>query len=133
MELLGELLLGLLQVIGELLLQLVFEGLAEFGVRGVKAWRRSDPLHPVVAGIGYAGLGAALGGVSLWIWPDSFAHAPWTRWLGLVVVPILAGLAMGALGDWRARRDQELIRLDRFSYAFIFAFAMALVRFLGTR
>ncbi len=133
MELLGELLLGLLQVIGELLLQLIFEGLAELGVRGVKAYRKSGPLHPVLAGIGYATLGAALGGVSLWIWPDSIAHAPWVRWLGLVAVPILAGLTMAALGAWRERRDQELIRIDRFGYAFLFAFAMALVRFFGTR
>jgi hypothetical protein len=43
--------------------------------------------------------------------------------------PGRAGLAMMARGAWRRRRDQELIRLDKFAYGYLFALAMALVRF----
>jgi hypothetical protein len=51
----------------------------------------------------------------------------------LGLVPALAGLTMAALGAWRQRRGQELIRLDRFAYAFIFAFVFSLVRFIWAR
>ena len=56
-------------------------------------------------------------------------HAGWLRILTLLLVPGLAGLAMNALGAWRLRRDQALIRLDRFGYAYLFALGMSLVRF----
>jgi hypothetical protein len=37
---------------------------------------------------------------------------------------------MMLLGWFRLKKGQELVRLDRFGYAFVFAFAMALVRFI---
>jgi hypothetical protein len=36
---------------------------------------------------------------------------------------------MCLVGAWRLRREQELVRLDRFAYGYLFALAMALVRF----
>ena len=36
---------------------------------------------------------------------------------------------MAGIGAWRRRRDQELIRLDRFAYGYLFALAMAAIRF----
>jgi hypothetical protein len=36
---------------------------------------------------------------------------------------------MALLGAWRARRGQDLIRLDRFAYGYLFALAMAAMRF----
>jgi len=39
------------------------------------------------------------------------------------------GGAMMALGAWRRSRHQEVIRLDRFLFGFVFAAAMAAVRF----
>ena len=41
---------------------------------------------------------------------------------------LLAGLAMAALGAWRSRRGQATLRIDRFSYGYLFALSMALVR-----
>jgi len=38
---------------------------------------------------------------------------------------------MAMIGKIRGKRGQNLVRLDRFGYAFIFAFLMALVRFIG--
>jgi len=40
------------------------------------------------------------------------------RIANLIITPIAAGGAMGALGAWRRRRNEELIRLDRFAYGF---------------
>jgi hypothetical protein len=131
MEILVELLLGLLQIVGELLLQIIFEALAELGVRSVfEPFRRQRSPNPWLAALGYVILGAAAGGISLWLFPGLLITSRWLRVANLLLTPLAAGMLMGALGAWRRRRDQELIRLDRFSYGFLFAFAMALVRFL---
>lgn len=35
---------------------------------------------------------------------------------------------MATFGAWRARRDQRVLRIDRFVYAHLFALATAVVR-----
>jgi hypothetical protein len=129
MEIIVELLLALLQVLGELVLQIVLEALAELGLHSLREpFRRPQPLHPVLASIGYGILGAGAGALSLWLLPSLFITAEWLRIANLLITPVAAGGVMGIFGAWRRRRNQELIRLDRFSYGFLFAFAMALVR-----
>lgn len=117
----------LFEIFGELLLQLALELLAELGLRAIG---RGDPkpLHPLAGGAGYALLGGIAGGVSLWLFPNLFIASHAGRIANTIVTPLLAGGAMAALGAWRRRRDQRTVLLDRFAYAFIFAFAMALVR-----
>lgn len=39
------------------------------------------------------------------------------------------GLLMSAMGTWRRRRGEELLRIDRFAYGYVFALALAIVRF----
>jgi hypothetical protein len=36
---------------------------------------------------------------------------------------------MCALGAWRARRGGVVLRIDRFAYGYLFALALALIRF----
>ena len=134
MEIIAELLFALLQILGELVLQIIFEALAELGLRSVREpFRRPKPLHPALAAIGYAILGAIAGGISLWLLPSLFITVEWLRVANLAITPVVAGGVMGAFGAWRRSRNQELIRLDRFAYGFLFAFAMALVRFIWGR
>lgn len=87
-------------------------------------------MHPALAAIGYTILGAIAGGISLWLLPTLFVTAEWLRIANLILTPVAAGTLMGAFGAWRRRRNEELIRLDHFSYGFLFALAMALVRFI---
>lgn len=131
MEILFELLLYLLQPLAEIALQLIFELFVELGMRSMLeiVWR-PKPLHPVLAGIGYAFLGAIAGGISLSIFPHSFIATPWMRVANLLVSPLAAGAVMVAFGAWRQRNDQQLIRLNRFGYGFLFAFVMTFVRFI---
>jgi hypothetical protein len=130
-EIIVELLLAILQILGELVLQIVLEALAELGLHSVREpFRRPKPLHPVLAAIGYGIFGAGAGALSLWLLPNLFITVEWLRIANLVITPVAAGGVMVAFGVWRRRRDEELIRLDRFSYGFLFAFAMALVRFI---
>lgn len=120
----------IIQVIGEVLLQALFELVAELIGRSVKEpFRRPKPVHPGLAVLGYAIFGAAAGALSLWLLPSLFISAEWLRIANLVLTPLVAGLFMERLGTWRKGRDQETIRLDTFAYGFVFALAMALVRF----
>lgn len=119
---------AILQFFAELLLQLVFEVLAEFGLRSLSEPFRKPP-NPWVAALGYAIFGATAGGISLYVLPDSLIHGETWRLANLIVTPVMAGLAMAALGAWRSRRGQQTIRIDRFSYGYLFALCMAVVRF----
>lgn len=116
------------EVLGEVLLAIVFEALAEAGVH-VTRNPTKEPPRPWLAAIGYAVLGAIAGGISLVIVPHLFMASQKTQLLNLVIAPVFAGAAMSALGAWRKNRGQDLIRLDRFAYGWLFAFSMALVRF----
>ena len=119
---------ALFQFVGEILLQILFEAIAEFGFHSVKETLKR-PKNPFVATAGFFLWGALAGGISLLIFPLSFIASTHLRLLNLLVTPIAAGGIMGLLGKLRQRRGQVLVGLDRFFYAFAFALAMALVRY----
>ena len=134
MEIIAEIILQalgwVLQLLAELVLQVVFEALAELFGHAVKMpFRRSRAVPPWLAAIGYLVFGAAAGGLTVWLVPDLFITAHWLRVVNLVLTPIAAGFIMQAIGSWRARRDKEVVRLESFAYGFCFALAMALVRY----
>jgi hypothetical protein len=120
----------IVQFLGELLLQAFGELIAELIGRSVKEpFRRPEPIHPWLAAIGYSIFGALAGAISLGVLPSLFISAQWLRIVNLIVTPLVAGLMMERLGAWREMKDQETIRLDTFTYGFVFALSMALVRF----
>jgi hypothetical protein len=128
MEILAEI---ILQFVGEIVLQALFELPVEFGLRSLAApFRR--PQNPVLATIGFTLWGITAGAISVWIFPGSFIHNPLFRQINLVVTPVVVGFLMTLVGRIRLRKGQDLTRLDRFGFAFVFAFAMALVRFIWT-
>ena len=125
MEIIFELIFSF---IGEFLLQLIMEGLAELGLHSMReTWQRRP--SPWLAAIGYALFGTIAGGLSLLVFPTLFVHATGYRLMNVLLTPLAAGLAMMAIGAWRRRREDELVRLDKFAYGYLFALAMALVRF----
>ena len=121
----------LLEIIGEFLLQGAAEILFELGLRPVVEPFRRQP-NPWVAAIGYLLFGAIVGGLSLLLFPNHFVIATSLRVANLVVTPIAVGLLMAGVGALRARRGQSLLRIDRFAYGYLFALALAAVRFLFT-
>jgi hypothetical protein len=130
MELLAELLLTVLGWVAEVVLQVAFEALAEMGLRTLgEPFKPAREASPLVAAVGYAIYGAAIGGISLWFFPAPYLEAPWARIANVAVSPLAAGAVMSMLGAWRRGRGEALIRLDRFSYGALFALSMALVRF----
>jgi hypothetical protein len=112
----------ILQIFGEILLALGFRSLAE-------PLKKREEQDLGFAFVGYGLLGLALGGLSLLIFPQSFARSPEARNIGLILIPLLSGIIMAGLGWLRIRRGKRQIRLDSFSYGSICAFGMAIVRF----
>jgi hypothetical protein len=122
LEFLFELLLEfILQIVGEALFELGLHALAE-------PFRR--PPNPWLAGAGYLLFGAILGAISLWLFPSYMVTNAALRWVNLALTPLSAGACMAAIGQWRANRGQLRLRIDRFSYGYLFALSLALVRFV---
>jgi hypothetical protein len=119
----------ILQFLGELVLQAIAELLVELGLHSL-ADPFQRPRHPVLSTVGFTLWGAIAGGLSLWVLPSSPIHNPLFRQMNLIVTPVACGLMMMLVGKLRLKRGQDTVRLDQFGYAFVFAFAMALVRFL---
>ena len=115
------------EAVGEFLLQAVLEGLVELGFHSLAEPFRNPP-NPWFAAAGYAIFGAVAGGISLLIFPMHLVSIGF-RVANLVVTPIAVGLLMCAIGIWRLRRDQPVLRIDRFAYGYIFALSLALIRF----
>ncbi len=119
----------LLQILGELLIQLVIEALTELGFHRATVRK---PMSPVLAGAGYLGLGALLGGISLLIFPTSFIENETLKLLGLFLIPLLLGLLMLMIGTFRHRWGRLRVGIETFTNGFLFAFGVAFVRFLFT-
>ena len=118
----------LVQFLGEIVLQAVFEILAEVGMHSL-ADTVKQPRHVVWSTIGFVLWGAIAGGLSLLLLPHSFVTDPALRVVNVVVTPLLAGTIMMLIGRRRSRRGTDLVQLDRFGYAFAFALTMAIVRY----
>ncbi len=128
MEALLELILGFFF---ELFLQIMAEVACELGAQSLaEVFKRRQVRNPWLASLGYFLLGNIVGAISLVFFDHARLHKPEWRMLNLFLTPVLAGLSMMVVGAIRRRKGQELVRLDRFGYGFLFAFGMALVRFL---
>jgi hypothetical protein len=130
MELLVELVTWAGQLLLEVLLQLIFEILAEIGLKSVReVMRPSKPAQSLWGLVGYILLGAVLGGLSVLLFPHKFAVPVWLQVANVVVSPVVVGIAMVGVGRWRTRRNQQTILLHKFWFGFVFALVFALVRF----
>lgn len=118
---------AIFEILGEFLLQVLSEALVELGFHSL-AEPFQKPPNPWLAAIGYALFGAILGGLSLLVFPNNLVPEPW-RLVNLVATPFVVGGLMVAMGAWRARRGQPVLRIDKFVYGYLFALALALVRF----
>jgi hypothetical protein len=118
----------LLEILGEFLLQAVVEALAEVGLHSLSEPFRRPP-NPWLAALGYAIFGAVAGGLSLLLFPSNLVAGEAWRVANLVLTPVAAGGLMCAMGAWRGRRGDTVLRIDRFAYGYLFALSLAMVRF----
>jgi hypothetical protein len=115
----------ILQIIGEALIEVAFQKLSG------TPWARKA-LNTILALIMYFGLGVITGWLSILIFPHSFIRSSKLHGISLVITPLMAGLTMSGIGRIRRWQGKPVMRLDTFVYGFVFAFAMALIRFLFT-
>ena len=124
----------ILGLLAEFLLQFVIELAAEFGLHAAKDMAQGRNTMPVgVALLGYVVLGLSLGWLSLLVFPERFVSSSPVPGVSLVVPPLFAGLGMWGIGWLRRRHHGHVIRLDRFTFGFVFALSIALVRFALAR
>ena len=129
MEIVAELLLLILQF----LIEVAGSALAELGLRSFgEPFVRREARNPVLAAVGYFMFGLLAGGLSLLIFPQPLARSERFHGINLVITPVMAGLTMSSFGRLLEKKGKTRLRLDSFAYGFLFAFAMALVRFLAT-
>ena len=119
---------ALFQIVGEFLLQILFESAVELGFSCFQKSRK-EPLHPTIAMCGFLAFGALAGVVSLWPFPNSFIADHNLRLVNLLAMPLAAAGLMALVGRVKQRFGKVLVNLDRFVYALAFAYGMALVRF----
>ncbi len=118
----------LFSFVGEFLIQILGELFFEVGLHSIAEPFRKKP-NPWLAAVGYFLFGAVLGGLSLLVFPDYLVASKQLRVANAALSPIAAGVSMAAMGAWRARRGQPVLRIDKFSYGYLFALGMGLVRF----
>ena len=116
-----------LVILGEFLIQVVVEALIQLGFHSL-AEPFQKPPSPWLAAIGYALFGAIFGGLSLLAFPNNLVPQSW-RIINMVITPLAVGGIMVLLGVWRAKRGQPVLRIDRFSYGYLFALSLAFIRF----
>jgi hypothetical protein len=116
----------------ELLLQLVGEVSIEALIHRLSGRGTRKTVNAIISLIVYFGLGVMAGFLSLLIFPQSFVRSSRLHGISLIIIPLLAGLTMVGIGRLRRSRGQAVMRLDTFGYGFVFAFGMALMRFLFT-
>ena len=121
----------MVELLLELFIQIFVEGLFEASSRKLseKPWW-PQAINKFLAVIIYFGLGAIAGVILTVIFPRRLVRGTPFPGLSLAVIPVLAALTMVGLGRLRRWQGRPLVRLDRFVYAFLFAFGMALARFL---
>ena len=122
-----EIIIGMLF---EMLCYLFVEGALEVIIRILTRPFSTHSEHPVILICGYFLLGLFVGGMSLLIFPHAFITETTFRYINLVLIPIFVALIMMTVGKLLAKKGKKLTSLDHFNYAFVFAFAMALVRFI---
>ena len=137
-DLLFELLAVLLETLFEVLIELLGAALLDSlfrmatGAVGkvLEAVEDESGLRaPLVFGL----IGLAVGGLSVLIFPHQLIHTEHSEkfhGISLVISPVVSGLVMSRIGSSLRQQGKKVVPIESFGYGFIFAFGMALVRFL---
>jgi hypothetical protein len=121
----------LFQFVLEVLGQIFFELAAELGWHSLKdSMRREREASPVLAAIGHFLMGVIAGGLSLLLFSTRLTERGPIPGVSLLASPLATGLAMHWIGEFWRDAGRERRALFTFRGGAVFAFGMALVRFL---
>ena len=126
-----ELLWGALEFFLEALFEYLIVALGDLLSRALgEVFTTSKIQDPALAAGGYALFGLILGGLSLLLFPHHLLHPSRFHGISLLVSPAIVGLMMSRTGEILRRWDKKVTQLEDFGYGFVFAFGIALVRFI---
>jgi hypothetical protein len=121
----------LLSAVWEILLQLTGELLLELGFHAAgESFSRRSRSHPVVAGLGIAVLGGVAGLITSLLLPSRIIQQAPVPGASLLLTPVISGFVMEMYGRWRMSRGGHPSYVATFWGGALFAFTMALVRFI---
>lgn len=133
-DLLGGLIAIIAEVLAEALLETVGELLVSFLLRTCRGlFIEFLELSPPFFAIGLAILGGVTGALSVIFFPHPLFHPSPVHGVSLVISPVLTGLVMSQIGSAQRRRGRESTPIESFWYGFVFALAMAAMRFVTVR
>lgn len=125
-----EIIFGVLELFLEFMIHIGGDVLAEKVAHHARAKRSKPPAKTLTAVCGILALGVALGLLSLLVFPALMIKPGWDRVANLLGTPILCGWIMSRIGQRRERKGLPLVRMDRFWYGFLLAFAIAATRLI---
>jgi hypothetical protein len=115
-------------------LQIFAEAVFDLIARAIAAvFQNSEIRNRSIASVGYALLGLFAGAASIFLLPHPLFHPSRVHGISLLISPVLTGALMAIIGSMLRRQGRETVRIESFTYGFIFAFGMALVRLLFTK
>jgi hypothetical protein len=130
-DLLAAILGAIFECLSEFLFELILSLLADALSRLVRRFFVSTRrVGMALTTVIFAFAGVAAGFVSVWIFPHPLVHPSRIHGMSLILSPLAVGGFMAFLGQGIRRRGRRSAAIESFRYGFIFAFAMAMVRFL---
>jgi hypothetical protein len=114
----------------EIAWQILVELLTAFGWESLDSLRPDRKARPVLARVGQFLMGVAAGILSVLLFGRRLVPRPLIPGLSLVLSPIVTGIAMDWMGELLSERGKRRPALFSFWAGAVFAFGMALVRFV---
>ena len=114
----------------EIAWQILVELLTAFGWESLDSRRPERKARPVLARFGQFLIGVAAGILSVLLFGRRLVPRPLIPGLSLVLSPIVTGIAMDWMGELLSERGKHRPALFSFWAGAVFAFGMALVRFV---
>ena len=103
MELLLQIFLEfLVQVVGGVLLDLILHTIS-------RVPRLTKSLNSLQTPFLFFVAGCAIGGFSIWVFPQAFIRSSTLHGISLVITPVIAGLVMSAIGWFRLRKGKLVV------------------------
>lgn len=132
-EILGAIIAAVFELFAEVFLVILAEAFTVFLGRVFGEVFGDEEYSPVVAFFGYGLLGLLAGGVSVWLFPHPLVHPSRLHGISLLLSPLITGAVMSTIGFMLRRKGKEPARIESFTYGFVFALGMSLIRFFFVR
>ncbi len=123
------LLLAILEIFAEVFIQIFAEGFVDLFGRLFSGFFSREGASRAGWTVLSALIGALTGFLSVAIFPAHGITLQWLRLLNLALTPCAAGYLMSRIGDLYEAKDKPTTQIESFTNGFVFALAMALVRY----